>query len=99
MVVDDLLVTKRSVVHCPPHLCLISTDYENYDLCLAFRLQVSWDLGIDFKHNWSIRSYGVIFPEIKEHGYEKLKIPVHEAKHYSLPSYNPKGHLKVKDIS
>ena len=34
--------------------------------------------------------YGVIFPEIKEHGYEKSGIPVHGA-------YNPKGHLKVKD--
>ena len=79
MVVDDLLVTKRSVVHCPPHLCLISTNYKNYDLCLTFRLQVSWALGIDFMHNWSIHSYGVIFPKIKEYDCEKSGIPVHEA--------------------
>ena len=79
MVVDDLLVTKRSVVHCPPCLCLISTDYKNYDLCLTFSLQVSWALGIDNVHNGSIHYYGVTFPEIKEHGYEKSGIPVHEA--------------------
>ena len=67
MVVDDLLVAKRSVVHCPPHLCLISTDYKKYDLCLTFSLQLSWALGIDYMHNGSIHSYGVIFPEIKEY--------------------------------
>ena len=79
MVVDDLLVTKRSVVHCPPYLCLISTDYKNCDLCLTFSLQVRWTYGIDNMHNGSIRAYGVIFPEIKERGYEKSRIPVHEA--------------------
>ena len=42
-------------------------------------LQVRWTYGIDYMHNGSIRSYGVIFPEIKEHGYEKSGIPVHEA--------------------
>ena len=79
MVVDDLLVTKRLEVHCPPHLCLISTDYEKYDLRLTFSLQVNWALGIDYMHNGSIHSYGVILPEIKEHGCKKLGIPVHEA--------------------
>ena len=78
MMVDDLLVEKRSVVHCPQYLCLISTDYKNCDLCLTFSLQVRWAYGIDYMHNGSIRSYGVIFPEIKEHGYEKSGIPVHE---------------------
>ena len=80
MVVDDLLVTKRSVGHCPPCLCcLICTDYQKYDLCLTFSLQVTWALGIDYMHNGSIYSYGDIFPEIKEYGCEKLGIPVHEA--------------------
>ena len=62
-----------------PHTCVYSTDYKNCDLCLTFSLQVRWTYGIDYMHNGSIRSYGVIFPEIKEHGYEKLGIPVHEA--------------------
>ena len=66
-------------MHCPPHLCLISTDYKNDDLCLTFRFQVSWALGIDYLHDESIRSYRVIFLEIKEHGYEKTGFPVHEA--------------------
>ena len=79
MVVDDPLVTKRSVGHCLPCLCLIPTDYKKYDLCLTFNLQVSWALGIDYMHNGSIHSYGVIFPEIKEHGCEKSGIHVHEA--------------------
>ena len=61
------------------HLCLISTDYKVYDLCLTFTLQVRWTYGIGYLHNGSIRSYGVIFPEIKEHGYAKSGIPIHEA--------------------
>ena len=77
MMVDDLLVTKRSVVRYL-HTCL-STHYKNCDLCLTFSLQVRWAYGIYYMHNGSIRSYGVIFPEIKEHGYEKSGIPVHEA--------------------
>ena len=63
----------------PPYLCLISTDAKNGDLYLTFSLQVRWAYGIDYMHNGSIRSYDVIFPEIKEHGYEKSGIPVHEA--------------------
>ena len=49
------------------HLCLISNNYKVYDLMLS----------------GSIHSYGVIFTEIKEHGYKKSGMPVH--KHYNLP--------------
>ena len=95
IVIYDILVKKRSVVHCIPHLCLISTDYKVYDLCLTFTLQVSWGLGIDYMHSGSICSYGVvIFPEIKEHGYEKSGI----MKYHNLPSYLSKDHLKVKEL-
>ena len=79
MVVDDLLDTKRSVVHCPPCLCLISTNCKNDDLCLTFSLQVRWALGIDYMHNGNIHYDGVTFPEIKEHSCEKSGIHVHEA--------------------
>ena len=79
MVVDDLLVKKRSVVNCRPHLCKISTAYKVYDLCLTFSLQEIWGLGVDYMHSGNVRLYGVIFPEIKEHGYPKSGIPVHEA--------------------
>ena len=48
-------------------------------------------------HNGSIRSYGVIFPEIKEHGYEKSGIPVHEALQppllQSQRSFKGQGHI------
>ena len=79
MVVDDLLVKNRSMVNYPPHLCLISTDYKVYDLCLIYSLQISWGLGVDYMHSGIIHSYGVIFQEIKEHGYAKSGIPLHEA--------------------
>ena len=44
MVVDDLLVKKRLEVPFPPHLCLVSTNYQVYGLCLTFNLQVIWVL-------------------------------------------------------
>ena len=51
-------------------------------------------------HNESIRSYGVIFPEIKEHGYEKSGIPVHEAPQppliYSQRSFEGQGHIEER---
>ena len=51
-------------------------------------------------HNGTIRSYGVIFPEIKEHGYEKSGIPVHEALYppllQSQRSFEGQGHIVEK---
>ena len=51
-------------------------------------------------HNGSIRSYGVVFPEIKEHGYEKSGIPVHEALKppllQSQRSFEGQGHIVEK---
>ena len=51
-------------------------------------------------HNGSIRSYGVFFPEIKEHGCEKLEIPVHEALQppllQSQRSFEGRGHIAEK---
>ena len=51
-------------------------------------------------HNASIRSCGVIFPEIKEHGYEKSGIPVHEALYppllQSQRSFEGQGHIVEK---
>ena len=70
------------------------------DLCLTLRLQVRMAYGIDYIHNGSIRSYGVIFPEIKEYGYEKSGIPVHEALQSPLlqsqRSFQGQGHIVEK---
>ena len=79
MLVDDPLFKKRSVVHCSPHVCLISNDYKVHDLCLTFNLEVSWALSVDDMHSGSISSHRVIFPGIKERVTRKSGIPVHEA--------------------
>ena len=51
-------------------------------------------------HNGSIRPYGSIFSEIKEHSYEKSGIPVHEALYppllQSQRSFDGQGHIVEK---
>ena len=90
------------MMRCPPYLCLISTDYEKYDLRLTFSLQVNLALGIDYMHNGSIHSYGIIFPEIKEHGYGKSGILVNEALEPPLlqcqRSFEGQGHIVEKRL-
>ena len=51
-------------------------------------------------HSGSVHSYGVIFPEINEHGYEKSGIPVREALQHPLlqsqRSVEGQGHIVEK---
>ena len=98
MVVDDLLVTKRSVVHCPPYLCLISTDYKAYVLYLTYSLEVSWGY-----YGLIICIVGVYVPIVSSFPKSKNMVAQNREfpfmKHHNLPSYLSKGHLKVNEIT